>query len=286
MTLLLCLILLPGTSSAENLDTSPQNQIHWSLHMPDTPLQFQGMNNHDGISPAMGSGVYTAPNMASAVTFMVIHAMHVESANKEQIKKQQQEADKVIEPYQATLEEINHPALAEGLLNASAFGSTGKIDTAPNEEDFIVESLPIFFMSQDQRAIILDNLLVIQKPGEPKESAYKNKIRVVLTPHGAEDPVTFWTENNGARLKQASTRLLAESIDIGLTHANTPPPEDAPSKTVRYLEGSTQKMERAQILQSNCGRLLIKTLRGTLMSVPAITPQQSENKCRPVAVAS
>lgn len=282
-----CLVLLPGTSAAENLEPSPKSQIQWSLRMSDEPLQFHGMNNHDGIDPANGGMVVVAaPYLAGSIAIMLTQALLVDSVNKEQVRKLQQEADKAVEPYLTTLEQIRHPELAEGLLKASAFGSSGKIEaSASSEEDFIVESAPVFFMSQDQRAIIVDNVLVIQKPGEPKESAYKNKIRVVLSPHTADDPVAFWTENDGARLKQASTRLLAESIDIGLIHASTSPAEDAPSKTVRYLEGTVQKIERAQILEDRCGRLLIKTLRGTLMSVPALTTQQSESKCRPVAVS-
>jgi hypothetical protein len=44
---------------------------------------------------------------------------------------------------------------------------------------------------------------------------------------------------------------------------------DQPFRTIRYLEGTAEKMERAQLINEHCGRLLIKTLRGSLMSVPA-----------------
>ncbi len=42
------------------------------------------------------------------------------------------------------------------------------------------------------------------------------------------------------------------------------------------MEGGTERIERAQVLHEQCGRLMIKTLRGALMSVPVAPTNQCE----------
>jgi hypothetical protein len=43
---------------------------------------------------------------------------------------------------------------------------------------------------------------------------------------------------------------------------------ESPHRTFRYPEGGVEKMERAQLVEAHCGRALLRTLRGWLMSVP------------------
>lgn len=39
----------------------------------------------------------------------------------------------------------------------------------------------------------------------------------------------------------------------------------AKQKTVRYMEGSKEKLERAELLRETCDSLILRTLRGNLM---------------------
>jgi hypothetical protein len=61
--------------------------------------------------------------------------------------------------------------------------------------------------------------------------------------------------------------MLAQSVDIALAympgHAGT-----EPFRTVRYQEGSVERMERAQVIREACGQVVLRTLRGNLMAVP------------------
>lgn len=54
------------------------------------------------------------------------------------------------------------------------------------------------------------------------------------------------------------------AMKVAIDGSNT----DQPFRTIRYVEGTAEKMERAQLVSEHCGRLVIKTLRGSLMSVP------------------
>jgi hypothetical protein len=53
-------------------------------------------------------------------------------------------------------------------------------------------------------------------------------------------------------------------------------------RTVRYPQGSSEQIERATLMAQSCDRLVIRNLRGTLMSVPAQDPQG----CQPAAPAA
>ncbi|MBC7957340.1 MAG: hypothetical protein H7Y33_15890 [Cytophagales bacterium] len=70
-------------------------------------------------------------------------------------------------------------------------------------------------------------------------------------------------------LRHESALLLAESVDLVLAElAKGPDATELSQKTIRYPEGGGEKMERAALVGERCDRVLLKTLRGWLMSVP------------------
>ena len=48
---------------------------------------------------------------------------------------------------------------------------------------------------------------------------------------------------------------------------------EAPQRTVRYRQGNAERIERAQVLAERCDRLLLRNLRGWLLSVPVVCEQ-------------
>ena len=42
----------------------------------------------------------------------------------------------------------------------------------------------------------------------------------------------------------------------------------APERTFRYVEGGKDRMERAQLVTPGCERVVVRTLRGWLLSIP------------------
>lgn len=134
----------------------------------------------------------------------------------------------------------------------------------------MLESLPAYAMTQDERALVLDNSVTIHRGGDGSKEAYQAVIRVVSQPRAEEDPQAFWNSNEGVALKEESASLLAHSLELALRDARTAVATDpAGFRTVRYREGAAEKMERAQFIARRCGREVIRTLRGWLMSVPA-----------------
>ena len=96
---------------------------------------------------------------------------------------------------------------------------------------------------------------------------------------GRGKPVDYWSKEEGARLKAESALLLARAMDIALaTHAD----DDLaakPFKTFRYREGLTERMERGQLVSEGCGRIVMKNLRGILMSVPTTAEKPETDMC-------
>jgi hypothetical protein len=137
-----------------------------------------------------------------------------------------------------------------------------------------MDIVPVFSMSQDQRALVLDNLVAVYDAADAKTPRYRNTVRVVSVPSGAEDPAAGWSANEGEALRSQTSALLAESLAVALRDM-AGASAAAAQKTWRYPEGGTERMERAVLLSEACERRVLKNLRGWLLSVPKADPDRS-----------
>jgi hypothetical protein len=243
-----------------------------ALRLPqEKQVLFRGVSSLDGAGGGGAQMMYPAPNAAGLLAAVLTHAFISESTRNAEKDKIQEAADKVLAPYQDVLKDFEHRQLMQRALEKASAPREKRLieaaETAPGET--IIESLPVFSMTQDQSAIVLDNSIVIYAPPASSKPVYKNTIRVVARPKEAADLVPFWTAGQGEALKAESARLFAASLELALSDAAKELGRtDAVHKTVRYHEGGSEKMERAQILDHACDRMVIRTLRDSLMSVP------------------
>lgn len=270
------------TLFAQAADDVPQAQqdsarlmakgANWSLRLPrDDKVVYKGVVSFDGVGTGDISRLYPAPNAIGFLAAVITHGAITESAKNSQKNRLQETADKVLAPYRPVLSNYTHRELMQRGLEKTVSGGAKKLVEFSEKPgaDWWVESTPIFLMTQDQSAIILDNLISIYAPATPETPVYQNVVRVVSRPQDAADAAGLWIANEGAKLKDESANLLAVSLDTALNEAVRGPVQDNnPQKTFRYLEGKTEKMERATLVSEACERALIKTLRGTLMSIP------------------
>lgn len=287
-----CLIggsLLSPMAAATNeiaAELPPAAEAKWRIKLPlDGLVNYRGVANFDGAGTGTASMMYPASNAGGLLAAVITHGFLVSSSKDEQKKKIQADADKVLLPYRTVIDTFNSRELIQRAARKSSSRISEKFieNAADSSREMFIESLPFFSLTQDQTAIILNNIIVVHLPGNKPETDYRKTIRIVSTAQNASDPVAFWTASDGERLKDESAQLVAESIDIALSDAvaslNS---NDVPYQTVRYREGRTEKVERAQVLGNRCDRLLIKTLRDTLMLVPTSQPTttpSSEKRC-------
>ena len=291
-------IFAAGTARAEESLTGSQtaadgtvaDKQKWSLRLPhDEHLTYHGIASFDEAGTGTGGMLYYAPSAAGLFASILAHGLVSESAKMAQKNKLQASADNVLSAYQDILKDFRYSELMERAFTKVSPGFSVKLtdDTTTTEQDTLVDSTPVFSLTPDQTAFIVDNAIVIHMSGNKSKISYKKGIRVISAAKNVTDPSAFWTANNGEKLKDESAQLVAESLEIAFGDATAQPDTNAATyRTVRYREGAAEKIERAQLLSERCGRMLIRTLRGELMSVPASNTAESSrdiNNCAPLA---
>lgn len=235
-------------------------------------VAFQGIVGGEGSGVDSAQMMYPAVDLVSFLAAVVTHGVIVDSMKRSKKSKMQEAADQVLVPYQSVLRELRPRDLMQrGIARSSAGGGLGLIEpTETRLAGWYVESAPVFSMTQDQKALVLDNMFLIYAVDEPKGPSYRNIVRVVSHPRNESDMVEYWTAAQGEKIKEASAALFAESLDMVLKDVTADETDNKnPFKTLRYMQGGTEKMERAQLVGVTCDRRIIRTLRGWLMSIPA-----------------
>ncbi len=226
--------------------------------------------------------LYPAPNIGGFLAALITHGIILESTRSAQAEKNRQEANQVLLPYQSILDGYQYRDLMQSGLNKSTAGGSRRLVEFPEKPgaEWFIESLPVFSMTQDQTAIILDNAVAIYAPDLPATPAYQSVVRVVSRPEQSANPQGFWTANAGENLKSESARLLAESLDIAFSEANGGSAKRTNThRTVRYMEGARENMERGEVVSESCDRVVLRNLRGWMMSVPANNPAHGAASC-------
>lgn len=261
----------------------------WSLRLPaDGKVSYRGVVGFDQAGAGGGSMLYPAPNAVGLLVAVLAHGAIVESAKIAQKEKMQADANVVLSPYQGAISNFELRELMRRARDKAAPVAAARLiePTEDPGQDMVVHSVPTFSLTQDQKAIVLDNTIGIRLPGAAAAAAYQSTIRVVSSVKEVEDPLAYWTSNDGEKLKDESAQLVSESLAIALQDMRADAKAAPPSfRTVRYREGVAEKMERAQVIGTRCDRLLIRTLRGLLMSVPTATPGSNED-CATVATGA
>lgn len=248
---------------------------NWVLRLStDAPVVYEGEVGFDDAGTGAGFMMYPAPNPAGFLASILIHGLFMESVRKTEKDKIQTAADRILEPYRPFLDSIRvHDLMRRAVALFATAKSVQLIESsapAPSTgQSRVVTSVPLFFLTQDQSALVLDNAVEIRQPSTPSDKAYQNIIRVVSSTQDAADLAAQWSHASGALFFSESARLLAHSIDLALRDSAAATNAEAlPYRTVRYQQGRAEKIERAQLISASCDRMLIRTLRGYLMSVP------------------
>lgn len=258
--------LLYGTGAAHAIAADAGGPV-WALRMSvqDT-VTFHGLAKGEA-GGAPGMMMYPAPNVLGFLVGVAVHGA-IEAASQGNAKDKQLLAnDKVLEGYRVGLAGFRQQELALAALAMSKAGPARLLqgqEIAPSMTT--VHSAPMFFLSQERDALVLENTVAVARPGA---KPYQRIVLVVSAPHSGDDLEAYWGAGNARMLKTESAELLARSLDIALADTDSVAAASAvPYRSVRYIQGQREIVERAQPLSEHCGRVLLRTLRGWLMSVP------------------
>jgi hypothetical protein len=275
----------PAVVRAEPIP-SPSS-LDWSLQVPQAQyVVYRGVVRFDDAGFPQSFMGYPAAGVADFGVGILAHALTSKAMRKAQKNSMQEKADEVLAPYRGFLEQFSNDDLFQRSLPLTVTGASKQLAGSDLSvvTAYRVHSAPVYAMTQDHSALALTNEIAIYAPDKPKKPVYLNKVHVVLPAQPAEDLQAYWSQGDGELLKSKSAKLLAVSLDLVLRDAAAVPGDGGEFKTIRYMEGTAKRMERAQVLAHGCGRLLLRTLRGTLMSVPEaeVATSEVENSCEEV----
>lgn len=258
----------------------------WALEWPATQpkISYLGVVSLDGPGAgAQGAMLYPAANLGGFIVAVLTHAALNEAAKSAQRAAIQNTANKVLVDYQGIIDAFEPAELMK--RTDLALNATELVRRSPGRVRWTLEVLPVFWMTQDRRALIVDNVLTVRDDAGGK-AARRSAVRVVGPPVPAEAVSGAWSENDGEPLKQQSALLLAQAIELSMTELEGRWDQEAAFRTIRFPEGGDERIERAQPLREYCGRAVIRTLRGELMGVPlpgSIAGATSSAACSSVA---
>lgn len=249
----------------------------WSLQLPeDGPVPYRGIANLDQAgSHASTQVMYPGGHVAVFLGAILVHGAVVEAEKDKQKQKLQQGADAQVAAQRDALASFTR----RDLMQAALVHMPGHVLLGPSESagGWVVSASPSFSVTADRRALVLDNTVSVFAPENMAKPAYTRAVRVVSRPREEADVAAFW-DNGAASARLESSQMVAHSLKLALDQRRGAE-DPAPFRTLRYPEGGLEKVERAQPLQRLCQRLVLRTLRGSLLSVPAQPADEHPQPC-------
>jgi hypothetical protein len=259
----------------------------WSLAWPaqQAKVRYHGVVSFDNAGTGAGAMVYVGVGgIVGALAHLAVHAAVTEGAKNSQKTQMQEAADKVLTTYAGTIDAF---APADLLARTDSLLRTSKL--APSDAAsarWSLEVMPVYRMTQDRRALMVDAVLSVRASASADVVA-RSAVRVVSAPLVAEDASAAWSQGDGETLRAESARLLSQAVTLALSDLAGQWDAAAPAqRTVRFPEGGEERIERAQVIRQQCGRTVLRTLRGDLMDVPMRTTDgAADAECNAAAAA-
>lgn len=250
----------------------------WSLRLPDDgPVPYRGMTNLDQAGAhASRQMVYPGGHVAVFLGAILAHGAVVEAEKDAQKQKLQQSADAQVAAQMQALASFTRRDLLHAAL-AHLPGRHTLVESSEPASGWVVSAHPSFFVTADHRALVLDNTVSVFAPGDLAKPAFTRIVRVVSRPRDEAEVAAFW-DGGAAAARLESSQMVAHSLQLALEQSRAA--EDAAAfRTLRYAEGSLEKIQRSQPLQRLCGRQVLRTLRGSLLSVPSRPVDEDPQPC-------
>lgn len=235
----------------------------------DQQVEVHGALNYDSAGQGSGAMMYPAAGLAGMLVAIATHAAVSGAVREAEKRKLRDAADVILAPHKEVLKAFMYQDLmsnAAPLITEAGVLRVAQVNTEGAAGEVLIDSLPMYYLTQDRRAVILENAITIRRAGQAKP--YEAVIRVVSAARDADGAEAFWFDQGADRLRDASARMLAQSVDIALKDNGADADAALAFKTVRYSEGGSERMERAQVVNTSCAHLVLRTLRGNLMVVP------------------
>jgi len=241
-------------------------------------IKFLGKIKTDKENNGSNSILYPG-GLAGLLAGVAVHSAVQSGVELERKKQEQEEANKVLEPYLDGLENIspefflnNLRPISIGQKNIRLYDQTHEVE---DENQFYAYVSPVFHMTQNKQGMIVSNSLTIGESLTPK---YKPKVVNTIYVISKADLNTkddYWLKDDYVHLKEDVKNIFFSTIKLAVVkHLNSFDTKDEKQSTIRYLEDGSKKVERGYNLLETCERIVFESLRGEIKSAPTINKEE------------
>ena len=256
----------------------------FDLRLPVTDfVTYRGVLSLDNAGGQQAQILYPGiGGLGGLLVGIATHGAIVEAGKSSEKARIQKEADKVMDPYRNSLGGFTYREMLEQALRGHPIGGYKKI-IGPAEfgDGWVITTSPVFFLTQDQRALVLENEIRISRAESPKDDLYRNVFRIISDSRVAADLTGYWGGDEAKPIKELSQKLFVQSLVLAISVV-TGRSQPGIEKTFRFYEGGSKQIERGRLLQQECRRLSILNLRGWVVSVPAPELESDKAECLPL----
>jgi len=252
------------------------------------PVTFVGKKSVNGGNGVGGGMMYPADTAGLFLVSILTHAAVSGSVEKSRLTKEQELANKVLDPYASYIANVN----ADYLFNPNDlknFEQSGMSFLKGVEEGdksrWHLKTVPVFAMTQNQNSLIVYNKMTFidqslidtkkkinKKPKRAKRGAVdpnEKLVVIVSDPISAESAADFWIRDNAKAFQDTVKNLYLESFKLGVSRqfGNLDAAQEK-QVTVKYLEDGVKKIERGYVISQTCKRTVFESLAKEIKSVP------------------
>ena len=256
------------------------NAVFYFKQPVEERVNFSGFVE-DPRESSQGAMLYPAPSAAGFLAAILTHAVISGSVQDSQRKAHLDKSNEVLQPFLEVIDSFKGSHFLNAALTSVISSQNKKIfteGTTIGDCGFLVELETLFTLTQDKSAILVSN--IVNFSGNSVGSKHRKVVRVISAPNEGVDMTPIWLSDHGSMLQKESVTLLGKAIDLAINSFLGVYKKEGVGKTVRYKFGLKDKFERAQIFEESCKRVIFKTLRGELFSVPIAQSDESVNKCK------
>lgn len=282
-------LLWTGFCVAKTKESQPDlNDILFNVSfLPENPITFVGKKSTVANSQSTGSMMYPADTAGLFFVSILAHAAVSGGIEKSRLNKEQEETNKVLEPYSPYIAAVNESFLWDEEQLTGSSDELHKFQFLFGEQQqevsrWELKVVPVFAMTQNQSSFLIYNKMTFvdrsfalqknkkakkQKKGQPNPN--EKLVVIVSDPVVDNNKADFWLRDNAKSFKEAVKNLYMESFRLGVAKQfGVLPASDPKQITIKYLEDGVKKIERGYVISQSCRRTVFESLAGEIKSVP------------------
>lgn len=235
-------------------------------------LEFHGYPDFNKQNES-GSMMYPGGTPELFFVAVLTHAAIQGSANDNRIEAIQAEADQVLAPYMNAINAISaQEMMAEVVVDLDQrWPGVNVVKSGPprGEKQWILTLEPVFYIMQDQKSILLRNVVKLAALNDREHVVYQNLVEVLSEELQTDNPQDHWIREQSGVLTNTTKELITYSIELAAKDIRKEfVSEERKQKTYSFMQGGSKTYQRGNLLMSECKRSTIRTLRGWIKSFP------------------